>query len=91
MIPESGEIVDSGRSNIRIHGGRQEYKDKDGNWQRKEDARLAKTYGCLRASDEDMKTFKSFTDHIESTDNMEKPGKVYVLDDLDEYENKERE
>jgi hypothetical protein len=46
--------------------------------------------GCLRASDEDMKTFKTFTDHLESTDSQEVPGKVFVKDDIEQY-NKNRD
>ena len=51
--------------------------------------KLEKTMGCLRASDEDMKTFKTFTDHLESTDSQEVPGKVFVKDDIEQY-NKNR-
>lgn len=90
MIPESGEIVETGRNDIRIHGGRQENHNQDGTWQRKENAKLEKTMGCLRASDEDMKTFKTFTDHLESTDSQEVPGKVFVKDDIEQY-NKNRD
>lgn len=57
---------------------------------RKENAKLEKTMGCLRASDEDMKTFKTFTDHLESTDSQEVPGKVFVKDDIEQY-NKNRD
>ena len=90
MIPESGEIVESGRNDIRIHGGRQEIQNQDGTWQRKENAKLEKTMGCLRASDEDMKTFKTYTDYLESTDSQEVPGKVFVKDDIEQY-NKNRD
>ena len=41
-------------------------------------------------SDEDMKTFKTYTDHLESTDNQEVPGKVFVKDDIEQY-NKNRD
>ena len=84
MIPESGEIVESGRNDIRMHGGRQEKKNPDGTWSKKYTG-LKKTYGCLRASDEDMKTFKAFTDYLESTDDLEKAGKVIVKDDIEQY------
>lgn len=90
MTPESGEIVISRRNYIRIHGGRQETQRKDGTWQRKENAKLEKTQGCLRASDDDLKTFKAFTDHLESTDELEKPGKVIIEDDLEQYKNRDR-
>jgi RHS repeat-associated protein len=84
MNPESGEIVESGRSDIRIHGGRQEKHNPDGSWS-KNNTGLKKTFGCLRAYDEDMKTFKAFTDYLESTDDLEKPGKVIVKDDIEQY------
>ena len=91
MNPESGEIVESGRNEIRIHGGRQEIQNPDGTWQRKENAKLEKTFGCLRASDEDMKTFKTFTDYLESTDDQETPGKVFVKDDFERFNKKKDE
>ena len=52
---------------------------------------IKKTYGCLRASDEDMKKFKQITDLLQSSDSEEIPGIVSITDDLqavDEYENK---
>lgn len=91
MVPESGEIVESGRSDIRMHGGRQEFQDKDGIWHRKEKVELKKNYGCIRVSDEDMKTFKTITDNLESTDDQEKPGKVFVSDDIDKFNDKKDE
>ena len=91
MNPKSGEIIESGRDNIRIHGGRQEVKMQNGDWQRKEGAKLAKTYGCLRASDDDMKTFKTYTDHLEATDKLETPGQVIVKDDIEEYKKRKNE
>ena len=91
MTPESGEIVESGRNDIRIHGGRQEIQNQDGTWQRKDNAKLEKTMGCLRASDDDMKTFKTYTDHLESTDEQETPGKVFVKDDIEQYNEKKDE
>jgi len=49
---ESGEIIESGRSLIRIHGGRQEeYDDKTGEWKRIDNATLKKTHRCMRTSD----------------------------------------
>lgn len=84
VYKEDAEIVESGRDNIRIHGGRQEKKNPDGSWS-KNYTGLKKTYGCLRASDEDMKTFKAFTDYLESTDDLEKAGKVIVKDDIEQY------
>ena len=74
-----------------VHGGRQEIQNPDGTWQRKENAKLEKTFGCLRASDEDMKTFKTFTDYLESTDDQETPGKVFVKDDFERFNKKKDE
>ena len=85
MEPESGEIIKSKRDNIRIHGGRQEDRNNDGNWVKKAKPELKKTEGCLRAYDDDMKTFKTKTDDLQKNNRQEKPGKVYVIDDLDEF------
>ncbi|MCF8304340.1 MAG: hypothetical protein K9I94_13775 [Bacteroidales bacterium] len=83
MVGESGEIINTGRSLIRIHGGRQEiYNEETGEWQKAENAELKITEGCLRAYDEDMSKFKSITDYLESVDQEEKPGKVIILDNL---------
>ena len=60
MTPESGEIEESGRDAIRIHGGRQEvYDSKTGKWTPSDSPELKKTNGCLRAFDTDMSAFKS--------------------------------
>ena len=92
MVGQEGEIIDTGRSLIRIHGGRQEkYNPQTGQWEKIEKPILKKTYGCLRASDEDMKKFKQITDLLQSSDSEEIPGIVSITDDLqavDEYENK---
>ena len=58
----SGEITESGRSAIRIHGGRQEYKASDGKYYNVTSPVLIKTYGCLRAYDQDIKRFKEIVD-----------------------------
>ena len=55
----------------------------------KEKVELKKTYGCLRAADDDMKNFKTLTDHLETTDDQEKPGKVIIKDDLEQYNKNE--
>lgn len=79
MIPESGEIVKSGRDAIRIHGGRQEkYDKKTGKWTPIDKPELKKTHGCLRAFDVDMKQFKNITDNLEKNDIKEFGGKVTV-------------
>jgi len=85
MNPESGEIKKSGRDGIRIHGGRQENQSKDGKWKKRDNPKLNKTEGCLRAYDDDMKEFKEITDGLQSSDKFEKPGKVHVKDDYDDF------
>jgi len=84
MTPESGEIEESGRDAIRIHGGRQEvYDSKTGKWTPADSPELKKTHGCLRAFDTDMSAFKKITDNLQKTDSKEIPGQVTVTDDLD--------
>ena len=83
MVPESGDIVKSQRSEIRIHGGRQEiYNEKEKEWVKVNNPQLKRTKGCIRAYDDDMKAFK---DIIEQLDDADLPGKVYVIDDLEEF------
>ncbi len=61
---ESGEILDSKRDLIRIHGGRQEVRDKKtGKFRSSKFSRLAKTNGCLRSYDDDVAELKSITDN----------------------------
>ena len=87
MTPEKGEIVESGRDLIRIHGGRQEsYNSHSKRWEKDKTPQLNKTEGCLRAFDDDMKKFKQLTDNLEKNNPTEKPEKVYILDDLDEFQ-----
>jgi len=84
MTPESGEIEESGRDAIRIHGGRQEvYDSKTGKWTPSDSPELKKTNGCLRAFDTDMSAFKKITDNLQKTDSKEIPGQVTITDDLD--------
>ncbi|MDY0202485.1 MAG: RHS repeat-associated core domain-containing protein, partial [Tenuifilaceae bacterium] len=85
MSPESGEIVDVGRDLIRIHGGRQEvYNKKTKKWEPVSNPRLKKTFGCLRAYDTDMDTFKQITDNLQANDSEETPGQVTITDDLEQ-------
>jgi RHS repeat-associated protein len=84
MSPESGEIVDSGRDLIRMHGGRQEaYNKVTKKWEAVSNAQLKKTHGCLRAYDTDMATFKQITDNLQTNDSKETPGQVTITDDLE--------
>ncbi len=83
LNPESGEIVESGRDLIRIHGGRQEvYNQQTGLWEPVKNADLKKTHGCMRCSDMDVKTLKEVTDGLMNKDSKEVGGKLTVVDDL---------
>jgi len=85
MTPESGEIVESGRDLIRMHGGRQEkMNETTGEWEPIQDARLKKTQGCLRCFESDIIDFKAITDLLEKNDKDEFGGKVTIVDDLSE-------
>lgn len=89
MTPESGEINQTGRDEIRIHGGRQEtFNSETGNWEPYENPELKKTNGCIRCFDGDIKTFKSITDGLEANDELEFGGKVNIFDDLQERDGK---
>jgi RHS repeat-associated protein len=84
---ESGEIKKSGRSEIRIHGGRQETpiykKGKIVGWEPISDAELKKTHGCLRAADADVKELKTKTDELSANDKTEFGGKLTIVADLE--------
>jgi len=86
---KSGEIKESGRSDIRIHGGRQEkYDEATGGWSKITNATLKKTHGCMRAFDADIKKMKEVTDNLEKNDNDEYGGQLTVVDDLIEKDGK---
>ena len=88
MIGIQGEIVDTKRNSIRIHGGRQEvYNNRSKQWDKINSPKLKKTYGCLRAFDEDIKDFKVITDNLMSNDSNEYPGQVLIIDDLEKVIN----
>ncbi len=79
----SGEIQKSGRSLIRIHGGRQEsYNEKTKTWERDENAELKKTEGCLRTYDNDILELKTLTDALLASDPEEFGGTLTIMDDL---------
>ena len=78
----SGEIAESGRSGIRIHGGRQEYRTTAGGYLAVDNPVLKMTQGCLRAFDTDMFRFKSLVDELQDKDEEEIPGNVFIIDDL---------
>jgi RHS repeat-associated protein len=52
LVGISGEIIESGREDIRVHGGK--LKDGKLNW----------TYGCMRSTNEDVAEMKSITDEL---------------------------
>jgi hypothetical protein len=80
---ESGEIKDSYRVAIRIHGGRQEiYNEETGSWEEVKTPKLKKTHGCLRCYDEDIVTLKSITDKLIADDPEETAGTLTIIDDL---------
>ena len=88
MIGIQGEIVDTKRNSIRIHGGRQEvYNNRSKQWDKINSPKLKKTFGCLRAFDEDIKEFKVITDNLMSNDSNEYPGQVLIIDDLEKVIN----
>ena len=83
LNPESGEIEESGRDLIRIHGGRQEiYNKQSGLWEPVKNADLRMTHGNMRCSDMDVKTLKEVTDGLTKNDSKEVGGKLTVVDDL---------
>jgi RHS repeat-associated protein len=82
LDPQSGEIASSGRSEIRIHGGRQETRS-GSEYAPKENPTLQATHGCMRAYDNTMKSLKEVTDDLEANDAEEEGGTVTVVDDLD--------
>lgn len=84
---ESGEIAESGRSDIRIHGGRQEvYNKETGKWEKVSNPKLKKTHGCLRSFDDDIKKMKEITDNLQANDKEEFGGKLTIIDDLVEQD-----
>ncbi|MBX7215666.1 MAG: L,D-transpeptidase, partial [Candidatus Kapabacteria bacterium] len=83
LTGESGEIKESGRTLIRIHGGQQEvYNEKTKKWEPAKDAQLKATHGCLRTFDEIMKELKEKVKELEDNDSEEKPGKLIISDDI---------
>lgn len=83
LNPESGEIKESGRSNIRIHGGRQEtYNSETKQWESVDNPELKKTHGCLRVYESDVVDLKTITDNLQKNDLLEKGGKLTIVDDL---------
>ena len=83
MNEESGEIIDSKRTKIRMHGGQQEtYNKITGEWEAQDNPELVKTNGCLRAYETDMVEFKNTIDNLMGNDPFEFGGKVTIKGDL---------
>ncbi|MCF2875875.1 RHS repeat-associated core domain-containing protein, partial [Tenacibaculum sp. Cn5-1] len=92
LTPKSGEIKKSGRSLIRVHGGRQEfYNKKTGKWQKVSNPKLKKTEGCIRCYDSDILTLKTLIDQLMGDDPDEYGGVLKVIDDLDAFNSGEDE
>ena len=73
LIPESGEILETGRSGILQHGGRQENTD---------NPVLKDTKGCIRVFDNDQKNLIDITNELMQNDSEEKGGKYTIENDL---------
>lgn len=78
---KSGEIKQSGRSLIRIHGGRQEAQV-NGRWVALSNPELSRTQGCLRAYDRDMVRFNEIIDDLMKNNKNEYGGELRIIDDL---------
>ncbi|WP_299361215.1 RHS repeat-associated core domain-containing protein [Winogradskyella sp.] len=92
LSPLSGEIKDSGRTLIRVHGGRQEvYNKATGLWEKVKNPKLIKTHGCLRCSDNDVLTLKTLVERLMGDDPDEYGGVLKVIDDLDQFNSRENE
>jgi RHS repeat-associated protein len=76
----SGEAKESGRIQIRVHGGRQETDDGKPTGTTDLNS-LPATHGCLRAIDAEMVKLKQVTDQLEANDKEEKPGILTVTEE----------
>lgn len=70
---ETGEAKDSNRDLLRVHGG-----DKSS------DGELRSTHGCIRLSNEDMKTLYDNTQELEANDEAESPETLEVITSADD-------
>ncbi|MDY0083090.1 MAG: L,D-transpeptidase, partial [Ignavibacteriaceae bacterium] len=78
LDPESGEACESGRTEFRMHGGRQGENDT----KQEPDEPLQKTNGCIRMYDDDIANMKTITDGLMENDTEEVGGQVTVVNDL---------
>jgi hypothetical protein len=76
--PESGEALESQRSEFRFHGGRQKSTD----WKQEPNEPLQPTNGCVRMFDADIANLKTVTDELKINDPTEFGGKVKIINDL---------
>ena len=77
----SGEIIATGRTLIRVHGGQQE-TEVNGEWVAVKNPKLKNTNGCMRAYEKDIIKLKKITDELQKNNPDEKPGKLTVEDDV---------
>jgi len=77
----TGEIAESARIWIRLHGGRQGENDT----RQEPNEPLQKTEGCIRCYDDDILNMKQLSELLEANDPLEAPGTVTVVDDMQEY------
>ncbi|RTQ46082.1 hypothetical protein EJV47_23305 [Hymenobacter gummosus] len=86
LNPLTGEIVDTGRDLIRVHGGQQEKFDpRTGKWTPVKNPQLVRTWGCIRAFDADMVRLKAITDNLQKNNPDELGGVLKVVDDLEPH------
>ncbi len=79
----TGEIQESGRAGILVHGGRQEsYDSKQKEWSSIENPVLKNTYGCIRIFDNSISELKNLTDQLQANDPLESMGNLNVSNDL---------
>jgi len=81
LRPNSGEIVDSGRDLIRVHGAPNEQTDANGN------PVLRPTHGCLRVSNDDMELINNTLNSLLETDPLETPGQLEVEHQVNQENN----
>jgi RHS repeat-associated protein len=78
MSPGSGQISETGRSGIHMHGGLQENADGTA----VANPTLKKTHGCVRCYDTEISDLKTLTDQLMIDDPLETFGSTTITDDL---------
>jgi hypothetical protein len=96
LLRISGEAMKE-RDAFLVHGGQQEnYLNFNtifnggflyiNQWIKKTNPKLEKTYGCLRAWDQDMAILKEITDQLTADNPNDRMGYLIVKDDLDSWQ-----